>query len=182
MNILAYCDGACDPNPGPGSHAAVILIPDQPIIEHVSKVRTRSTNNIEELSGAIAVLDLLIRRNVQGNLVIRSDSQYVVKGITHWIDNWKTKNWVTRNRTPVANAEFWKKLDQFKQQWITQYGTLHFDWVRGHHGDVYNERCDTLAAQVLEHYHRTGDISLPAPITLSVARTDVTKTDLFPWE
>jgi ribonuclease HI len=73
-------------------------------------------------------------------VTIHTDSEYVRKGITEWIHNWKRRGWMTADRKPVKNAELWQKLDA-----LAQSHRVHWRWVKGHSGDPGNERADALA-------------------------------------
>lgn len=151
MLVTAYCDGSCFPNPGPGAHAAVILIPDHPPVEVVSEVRRHSTNNIEELSGPLLIHRTLVERFRHlpiASLLIRSDSQYVVKGMSEWVEGWVRNNWRRGKDKPVLNREIWEALLDMRRF----YREVRFEWVRGHNGDQHNETCDRLCSGAVEGY------------------------------
>ncbi len=96
-----------------------------------------TTNNRMELMAAIKGLEAL-KKPSQVNLT--TDSQYVRKGITEWIANWKRKNWMTSGRTPVKNRDLWERLDE-----LSAVHDVKWHWVKGHSGHVENERVDGLA-------------------------------------
>jgi ribonuclease HI len=139
MSLIVYCDGACSGNPGPGGWAFVF---DD--IE-VSGSEKNTTNNKMELTAVIEAL-LYIKKQCDSGLMenkqfeIRTDSEYVKKGISEWIHTWKKNNWRTANKNPVKNRELWEKLNS-----LTEKLNPQFTWVKGHAGDHYNERCDELA-------------------------------------
>jgi ribonuclease HI len=96
-----------------------------------------TTNNRMELTAVIEALGALKRPS---RVILHTDSQYVMKGITEWIHGWKAKGWKTAAKEPVKNAELWRKLDEacarHEIEWV---------WVRGHSGHNGNERADALA-------------------------------------
>jgi ribonuclease HI len=130
-----YTDGACKGNPGPGGWGAVL--------EYDGKEREiyggerSTTNNRMELTAVIEALTALKR---PCRVVLHTDSQYVQKGITEWIRQWKVRGWRTAAKEPVKNADLWKRLDELigphEIEWV---------WVRGHSGHHGNERADALA-------------------------------------
>jgi ribonuclease HI len=130
-----FTDGACSGNPGPGGWG-VILRWDGHEKELLGGERA-TTNNRMELMAAIKALESL-KRAVKVRL--HTDSQYVKKGITEWIHDWKRRGWRTADKKPVKNADLWQRLDaalgEHEIQWI---------WVRGHAGHPENERADELA-------------------------------------
>ncbi len=91
---------------------------------------------------AIKALEALTRRC---NVRLLTDSQYVKKGITEWLPSWKARNWKTAAKTPVKNADLWKRLDCAAAR-----HEIHWEWVRGHSGHGENERVDALARQAID--------------------------------
>lgn len=136
--IVIYTDGACEPNPGPGAWGALLLIPGNPNIE-LSGFEARSTNQRMELMAPIVALESMDKGRA---LTVVSDSQYVIKGITSWINTWKRNGWRNAKKKPVANRELWERLDK---ACVGHRQTLCWQWVRGHDGDPGNERADHLA-------------------------------------
>ncbi len=98
-----------------------------------------TTNNRMELT---AVIEALTALKGPSEVELYTDSQYVRQGITSWIHNWKRRGWVTTDKKPVKNADLWRLLDD-----ATQRHTIEWHWVKGHAGDVGNERADSLANQ-----------------------------------
>lgn len=96
-----------------------------------------TTNNRMELMAVIQALKALKRRC---DVVVHTDSQYVMKGMCEWMVNWKRRGWRTADKKPVKNADLWQELDALGEQ-----HTLTWRWVRGHTGDPGNERADELA-------------------------------------
>jgi ribonuclease HI len=130
MDVVIYTDGGADPNPGIGGWAAILLYGDH------EKVLTGnepvSTNNRMELTAAIAALEVLKR---PCTITFYTDSEYLRKGITEYIEKWAAKNW-----KDVQNPDLWQKL------WpLVKNHTIEWHWVKGHAGNEYNERVDLLA-------------------------------------
>ncbi|HUL06286.1 MAG TPA: ribonuclease HI [Candidatus Acidoferrum sp.] len=130
-----FTDGACSGNPGPGGWGVILRWDGHEKELHGGERAT--TNNRMELMAAIKALESL-KRAVTVRL--HTDSQYVKKGITEWIHDWKRRGWRTADKKPVKNADLWQRLDaalgEHDIQWI---------WVRGHSGHPENERADELA-------------------------------------
>ena len=141
-----YTDGACSGNPGPGGWAAIINpgINEQVIYGGAAQ----TTNNKMELIAAIEGI-----KKVSGGQQIKifTDSQYVQKGITEWISNWRVKDWKTASNKPVKNVELWQILDALCQQ-----VSVSWHWIRGHDNDDVNERADKLARAALEEHRPTN--------------------------
>lgn len=133
--VLIYSDGGSDPNPGIGGWAAVLRYG-----EH-EKVLTgndpQTTNNRMELQAAIGALEALKRPST---VEFHTDSEYVRRGITEWIDAWAERDWQHKDGRPVANADLWQAL-----QALVQQHDIEWHWVKGHAGDPLNERVDELA-------------------------------------
>lgn len=133
--VKIYTDGACKGNPGPGGWGALLLY--KGIEKELWGGEFETTNNRMELLAAIKGLAAL-KRPCKVDLL--TDSQYVKKGITEWLVGWKEKDWKTANKKPVKNADLWKMLDE---QVVKHHVT--WKWVKGHAGDIGNERADQLA-------------------------------------
>lgn len=130
-----YTDGACRGNPGPGGWGALLLFGDKR--KELCGGEELTTNNRMELLAAISALESLKR---SCELTLYTDSQYVRKGITEWIENWKRRNWRTAAKKPVKNEDLWRLLDdqvaRHQVNWV---------WVKGHAGNEGNEIADQLA-------------------------------------
>lgn len=133
--VNAYADGACRGNPGPGGWG--VLLQTGNAEKEMWGGEPDTTNNRMELTAVIRALEALKRR---GTVHIHTDSQYVQKGISVWIHNWKRNGWRTAEKKPVKNADLWLLLDklagQHEIQWL---------WIKGHSGHPGNERADALA-------------------------------------
>ena len=139
-SVHIFTDGACRGNPGPGGWGAILKYGD--LIKEINGFKSKTTNNIMELTAVIESLKALKR---PCNVNITTDSTYVKNGITKWIHNWKQKNWKTANKKPVKNKEYWEELDQI----VTNH-KISWEWVKGHSGHPENERADSLANQAID--------------------------------
>lgn len=133
--VDVYVDGACKGNPGPGGWG--VLLQYGPHTKELYGGEPATTNNRMELTAVIRALEALKRPSV---VRIHTDSQYVQKGITEWIRNWKRRGWRTAEKTPVKNEDLWRRLDELAAQ-----HRIEWIWVRGHAGNAGNERADRLA-------------------------------------
>ena len=135
QQLEIYTNGACKGNPGPGGWGALLLYGDNR--KELCGGETNTTNNRMELLAAINALSSLSRHC---DITLYTDSQYVRKGITEWIINWKKRNWRTAAKKPVKNADLWQLLDtevaKHQVTWV---------WVKGHSGNPGNEKADELA-------------------------------------
>jgi ribonuclease HI len=142
-----YSDGACKGNPGPGGWGAVAYFQDGAVSE-LGGSEPATTNNRMEMQAAIEALNFFIKSGQAEPCVLYTDSEYVIKGITSWLKGWKSKGWKTAAGKPVLNQDLWEILDklslQIRQQ--TQGKLLRWEYVKGHAGNVGNERCDAIAS------------------------------------
>ncbi len=134
--VHVWTDGACLGNPGPGGWGA--LLRWNGTERELSGGEAETTNNRMELMAAIQALETLKR---PCEVILTTDSQYVRKGITEWMTNWKRNGWRTASKKPVKNAELWQRLDRARERHRVQW-----DWVKGHSGHPENERADELAS------------------------------------
>ena len=134
-HITIYTDGACKGNPGPGGWG--VLLTCEGVERELFGGERETTNNRMELTAVIEALRALKRPS---RVVLHTDSQYVQKGITEWIHNWKAKGWKTAARTPVKNVDLWQALDE-----LAARHRVDWRWVKGHAGHDGNERADALA-------------------------------------
>jgi ribonuclease HI len=134
MNLIEiYTDGGCDPNPGPGGWAALIITEGKRL--EISGAEPKSTNNRMELTAAIMGLKAIKKPS---RITVYTDSQYVQKGIEEWMPKWLARHWRGTNG-PVANRDLWEELLKAKEM-----HQVSWCWLRGHAGDVNNERVDYL--------------------------------------
>jgi len=138
-SVHIWTDGACKGNPGAGGWGALlrITVNDNTHEKTLYGGEPHTTNNRMELLAVIRALEALTR---PANVVIHTDSQYVQKGMTEWLANWKRRGWVTAAKQPVKNADLWQQLDA-----LVANHQVTWRWVRGHAGDPGNERADRLA-------------------------------------
>lgn len=133
--VEIYTDGACKGNPGVGGWGA--------LLEHGGRTRelhggeAHTTNNRMELIAVIRALEAL-ERGTRARL--HTDSQYVQLGISKWIHDWKKRGWHTADKKPVKNLDLWRRLDE-----LSGGHEIEWIWVRGHEGNIGNERADELA-------------------------------------
>jgi ribonuclease HI len=142
-----YSDGACKGNPGPGGWGAVAYFKDGSVSE-LGGSAGATTNNRMEMQAAIEALNFFIKSGQSESCALYTDSQYVIKGVTSWLKGWKSKSWKTAAGKPVLNQDLWEILDelsiQIRQQ--TKGQPLRWEYVKGHAGNVGNERCDVIAS------------------------------------
>jgi len=138
--VEIFSDGACSGNPGPGGWGTILRFGGHE--KELSGYDPETTNNRMELIGAIAGLEALTR---PCRVRVTTDSEYVKKGMTEWIEGWVKRGWKNTQKKPVANRDLWERLlelaDQHQVEW---------HWVRGHDGHAENERCDALARAAIE--------------------------------
>jgi ribonuclease HI len=139
-----YTDGACSGNPGPGGWGTVVYFSDRSVHE-LGGAEAQTTNNRMEMQAAIAALEFLVASGQTEAVILYTDSEYVKNGITKWVKGWKQKGWKTSTGKPVLNQDLWEMLDQLNQQAIKQVPALQWQYVRGHSGNIGNERCDEIA-------------------------------------
>ena len=133
--VSIFTDGACKGNPGPGGWGAILRYGEAE--KQLFGGERDTTNNRMELRAAIEALSILNRRC---EVVLTTDSQYVRKGVTQWLKNWKRNGWKTANKAPVKNADLWQQLDQ-----LIAGHSIDWRWVKGHSGHPENELADQLA-------------------------------------
>jgi ribonuclease HI len=145
--VTIYTDGSCNPNPGPGGWASVLLFPDRPPRE-LSGSEARTTNNRMELQAALAALRSV---STPHRVCLCTDSEYVRKGVVEWLARWAEQDWQTSARAAVKNRDLWQALaEQVARHEVT------WQWVKGHAGDRWNEHVDKLARSMIP--------SLPLPL------------------
>lgn len=139
-HVFIYTDGACRGNPGPGGWGALLRYGRHEKI--LSGAETHTTNNRMELMAAIQALAAL---REACKIELHTDSQYVQKGITEWLDGWKKRGWKKADKKLVKNADLWQALDQEASR---HQVTWH--WVKGHSGHPENELADSIANQAID--------------------------------
>ena len=138
--IHIFTDGACKGNPGPGGWGALLRYNGTE--RELFGGEAATTNNRMELTAVIEALQALTR---PCRVLLHTDSIYVQKGITEWINGWKARGWRTAATEPVKNSDLWKKLDE-----VVRGHEIDWIWVKGHAGHEGNERADALANKGVE--------------------------------
>jgi len=149
--LLAYTDGACSGNPGPGGWGVLMRAMDGDEIVKQRELNggaELTTNNQMELMAAISALEVLERAS---ELTIITDSTYVKNGVTGWVHGWKKNGWRTSAKKPVKNVELWQRLDAAQAQ-----HQVTWEWVKGHAGHPENERADELARAGMAPFKKTA--------------------------
>jgi len=141
--VTIYSDGACSGNPGPGGYGTVLVY--NGIEKELSEGFESTTNNRMELLGCIKGLECL---KEPCTVTVISDSKYLCDAINQgWLESWKTRGWKKADKKPVLNQELWERLDK-----MLSVHTVTFEWIKGHNGHKYNERCDTLAVSEYQKF------------------------------
>lgn len=144
--IKIYTDGSCLGNPGAGGWAAVI-VDEQNYCEEICGGEEHTTNNRMELTAAIRALEKI---SADGSAELFTDSSYLKNAFTNgWLVKWKRNGWRTSTGGHVLNKDLWQKLDE-----LISTRAVKFNWVKGHAGNFFNERCDTLARTTAEKFQR----------------------------
>ena len=138
--VEIYTDGACRGNPGPGGWGALLSSGEHE--KELSGAEALTTNNRMELTAVIRALEALKRPS---EVRIFTDSEYVRRGITEWVRNWKARGWKTADRKPVKNQDLWERLDA-----LAAGHKIEWRWVKGHSGVPGNERVDRLANEAID--------------------------------
>lgn len=134
MSVEIFTDGACSGNPGPGGWAALLRY--KGVEKEISGGELETTNNRMEM---MAVIEALAALKKSSTVDLYTDSQYVQKGVTEWMDGWKARGW-----KKVKNIDLWQRIDsEVARHKVT------FHWVRGHDGHIENERVDKLAVAAI---------------------------------
>ena len=145
--VVIYTDGACKGNPGPGGWGALLRAADGAEKE-LCGGEPETTNNRMEMMAVIEALSALKR---PCHVVLHVDSQYVLKGMTEWLQGWKAKGWRTAAKQPVKNVDLWQRLDALVHH---SEHRIEWQWVKGHAGDPGNERADALANRGVDQLAR----------------------------
>jgi ribonuclease HI len=137
--VVIYTDGACSGNPGPGGWGSVMLYRGHR--RELSGGEKQTTNNRMEMMAVIAALETLKR---SCKVCVHTDSTYVMKGMTEWLQGWKARGWKTAAKKPVLNEDLWRRLDEAAAR-----HEVEWRWVKGHSGVPENERADELARKAI---------------------------------
>jgi ribonuclease HI len=142
--VTLYSDGCALGNPGPGGWAAILEY--KGVEKEVTGGEPMATNNQAEMKAVIAGLKALKK---PCKVKVVSDSQYVIKGMTEWVQGWQRRGWRNAAGEPVKNKELWEELLE-----AARPHTITWQWVKGHAGHHFNERCDQLAKAAAEIYQK----------------------------
>lgn len=142
--VEIFVDGACSGNPGPGGYGTILRYDKKE--KEISEYFPNTTNNRMELMAVIGGLETLKRPS---HVRIVTDSNYVFKGITTWINTWIKRNWLNSRKRPVLNRDLWERLFI-----LSKPHQIEWQWVKGHEGHPENERCDKLAKQAIRENMR----------------------------
>jgi ribonuclease HI len=145
--VTIYTDGGADPNPGPGGWGVVLLDEAGKRTKELKGGEPRTTNNRMELTAAIRGLESLKQRC---RVRMRTDSQYLRRGVTEWLPGWIARGW-RRKDGVLQNEDLWRRLSE-----LILLHEVTWEWVKGHAGERYNERADELATQALRAHGRPG--------------------------
>jgi len=137
--VEIWTDGGCKGNPGRGGWGAILKYKDK--VKELKGGEPDTTNNRMELMAAITALETLSR---PCEVVLHTDSQYVRNGVMSWMNNWKRNGWRTADKKPVKNEDLWRRLDEAQAR-----HKIDWRWVKGHAGNVMNERADVLANEAM---------------------------------
>ncbi|MFH1727308.1 MAG: ribonuclease HI [Pseudomonadota bacterium] len=141
--VIIYTDGSCSGNPGPGGYAAILL---QEAKKHeITGGQRLTTNNRMEL---IAAISGLIMCSGKCEIILHSDSKYLVDGITKWLPSWKKNKWRKSDKKEIENIDLWQMLDLLNNKL-----KITWRWVKGHANNTMNERADYLARTEMEKYY-----------------------------
>ena len=149
MEVILYTDGSSRGNPGPGGWGAILLTKDY--VKEIGGRDKATTNNRMELMATIKGLEEVHKLQTTGQklkaVTVKTDSEYVKKGITDWIAGWLARGWKTAAKKPVLNQELWQELLANKKKIEAEAGSIkvEFVYVKAHAGIVLNERADTIA-------------------------------------
>lgn len=138
--VTVWTDGACRGNPGPGGWAAILIKGDRE--REISGAEADTTNNRMELTAAIRALEALKR---SCKVQLYTDSEYLKRGITEWLEDWKRRGWRTADKKPVKNLDLWQQLEP-----LAAKHEVEWHWVRAHSGIPENERVDSIANRAID--------------------------------
>lgn len=150
--FLIYTDGSSKGNPGPGGWGAIVVSSEQIVvrIKEIGGREEETTNNRMEMRAAIEGLKNIPpfdnAQDEEVEVVIYTDSEYLMKGATVWIKNWQKNNWRTKDKKIVLNQDLWQEL-------LAEMKKRKVSWqkVLGHSGHEFNERCDEIATSFADN-------------------------------
>jgi len=146
--VFIYADGACRGNPGPGGYGVLLKYNDKfgkVTAKEIKGAEKNTTNNKMELLAAITGLKTL---KEPCHITIVSDSNYLIQGMTKWVNSWLKKGWKTADKMPVKNRELWEELII-----LSKRHKVEWKWIKGHNGHPDNERADELANEAIDELY-----------------------------
>jgi len=165
--VLVHGDGACSGNPGPGGWATELVF-EGGIRVLISGGDPDTTNNQMELQAAIAAFEYVINNRIApADIVLRLDSQYVLNGLKDWSRNWIANNWRNARNQPVKNSEQWQQLVTLRDQVLASDGTVDYQHVKGHSGDLQNDAVDRIAVEARDVAALSVEAWVEEPIIIS---------------
>lgn len=150
LTAYIFSDGACSGNPGPGGWASIVLLND--LVTELGGKKLQTTNNQMELTGVIEGLKFILSNENKSlvkpeEIIIYSDSSYVLLGATQWINGWKFRGWTNKEGKVISNVDYWQEMNEQLQVAKELKIKLIWKYVRGHTGSPGNERCDEISVE-----------------------------------
>lgn len=139
--ITIYTDGSSRGNPGPGGWGAIVV--SSSAVQELGGREVTTTNNRMELMAAIEALKSI---DSAESITLFSDSQYVIKGMTEWIEGWQRKNWKNSQKKDVMNRDLWEYLIE-----ASEGKNIDWKYVKGHAENPGNNRCDEIATSFADN-------------------------------
>ena len=151
MKAIIFTDGSSRGNPGPGGWGAIVV--EGETVTELGGRESKTTNNRMELTAVVEAL----KHTKADEVIVHTDSSYLISGITSWIEGWKKNNWKTKTKDDVLNRDLWETLDE-----VINTREVLFRKVSGHAGVPANERCDVIATSYADNdsvklYHGVRD-------------------------
>lgn len=138
--VEVFTDGACSGNPGTGGYGVILRTRGQE--KEISGYEPMSTNNRMELTAIIKGLEALKK---PCRVLVVTDSNYAVKGMTQWLPKWLKTKWKNSQKKTVLNKDLWERLVE-----LSRLHEIQWQWIKGHNAHNENERCDILARRAIE--------------------------------
>jgi ribonuclease HI len=158
--ITIYTDGGADPNPGVGGWAVILVDQRTGVTKELSGSELDTTNNRMELTAAIRALEAVKQPCY---IDFYTDSEYLRRGITEWLDNWESNGW-QREGSSVSNRDLWEQLPG-----LIFSHTINWLWVKGHAGNRYNERADQLARDQIRRHDKRETVAFEYEVFITVS-------------
>lgn len=158
MKITIYTDGSSRGNPGPGGWAAIVITETE--VLELGGYENHTTNNRMELMGAIRGLKEVGPHMHVESVEVCTDSEYVKKGMTEWIDGWIARDWKTSTKKQVLNQDLWEELHAEEMRLKDSGVKVSWTYVPGHAGVALNERADEIATECADSAEMKGATNL----------------------